>query len=82
MNTTQIEKEKTRTTNKISQPISIPTSITTSKTSSSIINTTQNQYSLKQNCFNPNKASPPNSWNYRLMQRISESNNMLMAGSP
>jgi hypothetical protein len=44
---------------KISQPILIPSNDT-------------NQYSLKQNCFNPNNASPPNSWNYRLMQRISD----------
>ena len=51
----------------ISQPIAIPTSSSPSSNSSA----NQKQYSLKQNCFNPNKSSPPSSWNYRLMQRIS-----------
>jgi len=31
------------------------------------------EYCLKQNFFNPNKGSPPNHWNERLMQRLGES---------
>ena len=31
------------------------------------------EYCLKQNFFNPNKCSPPNSWNERLMQRLAGS---------
>ena len=31
------------------------------------------EYCLKQNFFNPNKGSPPNQWNERLMQRLGES---------
>jgi hypothetical protein len=31
------------------------------------------EYCLKQNFFNPNKSTPPNSWNSRLMQRLSGS---------
>lgn len=31
------------------------------------------EYCLKQNFFNPNKGSPPNLWNERLMQRLGES---------
>jgi hypothetical protein len=55
--------KQSQTQIKISQPILIP-----------IANATVNvnQYSLKKNCFNPNKGSPPNSWNFRLMQRISD----------
>ena len=30
------------------------------------------QYSLKQNFFDPNQASPPNSWNSRLLQRLGD----------
>ena len=64
----------------ISKPIIIPTKKTTTNTNTNTntytntyTNTnTTTQYSLKQNCFNPNKASPPNSWNYRLMHRISD----------
>ena len=52
---------------KISQPILIPIANTTANATANA-----NQYSLKKNCFNPNKGSPPNSWNYRLMQRISD----------
>ena len=36
--------------------------------------TSIHQYGLKQNSFNPNKASPPSSWNFRLMQRICNAN--------
>lgn len=36
-----------------------------------INNTTE--YCLKKNVFNPNKTSPPNSWNTRLMKRIAGS---------
>lgn len=28
------------------------------------------EYSLKQNFFDPNKSSPPNSWNSRLLMRL------------
>jgi hypothetical protein len=28
------------------------------------------QYELKENIFNPDNQSPPNSWKYRLMERI------------
>ena len=31
------------------------------------------EYCLKQNLFNPNKCSPPNSWNERLIQRLAVS---------
>jgi len=31
------------------------------------------EYCLKENHFNPNKCSPPNSWNERLMQRLASS---------
>jgi len=34
-----------------------------------------NEYSLKQNFFNPNKSSPPNSWNTRLLSRLEIYNN-------
>lgn len=39
------------------------------------------EYCLKQNFFNPNKGSPPNQWNERLMQRLGESydNKLLMS---
>lgn len=33
------------------------------------------EYCLKQNFFNPNKGSPPNLWNERLMQRLGDSYN-------
>ena len=33
------------------------------------------EYSLKQNFFDPNKGSPPNSWNNRLLQRIGSNKN-------
>jgi hypothetical protein len=53
-----------------SKPIDIP------KTNAST------QYSLKQNCFNPNKASPPtSSWNNRLMQRITNTNKIVPISS-
>jgi hypothetical protein len=29
------------------------------------------EYSLKGNAFNPDNSSPPNSWNKRLMSRLS-----------
>ena len=31
------------------------------------------EYCLKKNMFNPNKISPPNSWNTRLIKRIASS---------
>jgi hypothetical protein len=31
------------------------------------------EYCLKQNFFNPNKGSPPNHWNERLIQRLGSS---------
>jgi hypothetical protein len=31
------------------------------------------QYSIKQNVFNPDKFSPPNQWNIRLLNRFSRS---------
>ena len=39
------------------------------------------EYCLKQNFFNPNKGSPPNQWNERLMQRLGETydNKLLMS---
>jgi len=55
--------KQSQTQIKISQPILIPIANATANV---------NQYSLKKNCFNPNKGSPPNSWNFRLMQRISD----------
>lgn len=41
------------------------------------------EYCLKQNFFNPNKGSPPNQWNERLMQRLGDSydNKLLMSQS-
>lgn len=50
---------------KLSNPIPIPLS------KNNVLNKyeTKVQYELKEKCFNPNK-SPPNSWNYRLMNRI------------
>jgi hypothetical protein len=59
--------KQSQTQIKISQPILIPIANTTANATTNV-----NQYSLKNNCFNPNKGSPPNSWNYRLMQRISD----------
>jgi hypothetical protein len=50
----------------ISQPITIPNNVK-HNTSTAV-----KQYSLQQNCFNPNNASPPSSWNFRLMKRISD----------
>jgi len=63
---TQI-KTKNQTNTTISQPIPIPANTNASRQETII-----HQYSLKQGCFNPNNASPPSSWNYRLMQRISD----------
>ncbi len=65
--------------NCISQPIIIKrnkyevggSSVGHNKTSSS---SQHHQYGLKQNSFNPNKSSPPSSWNFRLMQRICKAN--------
>lgn len=65
--------------NCISQPIVIKknnnevggSSVGHNKTSTS---SQHHQYGLKQNSFNPNKFSPPNSWNFRLMQRICNAN--------
>lgn len=71
----QQEQNQTKIKNEISQPILIPTKNLS-------LSSNQKQYSLKQNCFNPNKASPPSSWNFRLMQRISEQNSALLATSP
>lgn len=31
------------------------------------------EYNLNQECFNPNKSSPPDSWSKRLMERIGNS---------
>jgi hypothetical protein len=56
---------ETRFIVKNSQPIPIP-----GKKKSNII-----EYSLKQNFFNPNKSSPPNSWNTRLLSRLEICNN-------
>ena len=33
------------------------------------------QYSVNQGKFNPDKFSPPNQWNIRLLNRFSRSNN-------
>jgi hypothetical protein len=30
------------------------------------------EFDLKQSCFNPNKASPPNPWTERLLNRLSK----------
>jgi len=35
-----------------------------------------NEYELKLNCFDPNKFSPPNSWNSRLMIRLGDHNKL------
>ena len=35
------------------------------------------EYELKLNCFDPNKCSPPNSWNSRLMIRLGNHDNNL-----
>ena len=35
-------------------------------------NASTTEYSLKQNFFDPNKSSPPNSWNTRLLQRLGD----------
>ena len=50
---------------KSSQPVPIPGSK----------NKDLNEYSLKQNFFDPNKSSPPNSWNSRLILRLENYNN-------
>jgi hypothetical protein len=63
--------KQSQTQIKISQPILIPIANTTANATATAT-TNVNQYSLKKNCFNPNKGSPPNSWNFRLMQRISD----------
>ena len=34
------------------------------------------EYCLKQNFFDPSKASPPNSWTDRLCQRIADNQDM------
>lgn len=34
-------------------------------------NAVNTQYSVKQNVFNPDKFSPPNQWNIRLLNRFS-----------
>ncbi len=65
--------------NCISQPINIKKNkyevgVGNSSGSSNKNKTNIHQYGLKQNSFNPNKASPPNSWNFRLMQRICNAN--------
>jgi|TARA_B110000495_G_C22465349_1_gene289157 hypothetical protein len=50
---------------KSSQPVAIPGSANRDLT----------EYSLKQNFFDPNKASPPNSWNSRLLSRLENYDN-------
>lgn len=54
-----------------SEPISIPNSKSNSKT----LNETNGfiEYNLTRHFFDPNKSSPPNSWNTRLKLRLSES---------
>ena len=42
--------------------------IITNNSKSNII--TNTQYSIKQNVFNPDKFSPPNQWNIRLLNRF------------
>lgn len=39
------------------------------------------EYSLKLNFFDPNKSSPPNSWNDRLLQRIGSKKNFHLNNS-
>ena len=65
--------------NCISKPINIKKNkyevgVGSSSGSSNKNKTSIHQYGLKQNSFNPNKASPPSSWNFRLMQRICNAN--------
>ena len=52
-----------------SEPISIPNS------KSKTLNETNGviEYNLTRHFFDPNKSSPPNSWNTRLKLRLSES---------
>ena len=50
---------------KKTQPLAIPGSL----------NKSSSEYSLKKNFFDPNKSSPPNSWNSRLLSRIENYNN-------
>lgn len=58
----------------LSTPISIPK--TTKKQSHKIIAT--DNYESTLNFFNPDKFSPPNSWNSRLLDRFyKQSNNIL-----
>jgi hypothetical protein len=65
--------------NCISKPINIKKNKYEVGVSSSNEKTDKNtknihEYGLKQNSFNPNNASPPSSWNIRLMQRICNAN--------
>ena len=39
------------------------------------------EYGLKRNFFDPNKHSPPNSWNTRLMLRLESSRDQKIAHS-
>ena len=45
-------------------------------------NTPAVQYSIKQSVFNPDKFSPPNQWNIRLLNRISRFNTTLECKAP
>jgi hypothetical protein len=50
-----------------SKPIAIPTRVTSDKSKEIV------EYNLTRHFFDPNKSSPPNSWNTRLMLRLGES---------
>jgi len=52
----------------ISQPLTLPLPIEIQKNT-----TIQNeQYSIKNNCFDPNQNSPPSVWKIRLNKRLGD----------
>jgi hypothetical protein len=52
--------------------ISIPSKTNVKKTSVSIPIQINNQYSLKQNFFDPTKSSPPNTFMIKLYNRMTQ----------
>jgi len=55
-------------------PLNIKKNINNNNNSENIeIKNNCRQYSAKQQLFNPDKFSPPNQWNIRLLNRVSRS---------
>ena len=63
----------TQTQNNISKCITNPIPIPIANSSNKHYTTENIEYCLKRNFFDPNKCSPPNSWNTRLMMRLESS---------